>query len=445
MHRILSRRNAIIHPLFTGRRARRLVAGSAPPAAASDLSVFYRVSAPEEHLANLADQLRNDDSVEAAFVKPAPLPADAVNPMLPAADRAPAVTPDFTARQGYLDAAPNGIDARFAWNYPGGSGKDIRIIDVEGAWQLTHEDLIEGNNGLAGGNPLNDVNWRNHGTAVLGVFVSDHNGFGVTGICPGTHARAIAAFGDQINSAAAIHLAADLLSPGDIILVELHRPGPHFGFAGREDQRGFIAVEWWPDDLAAIEYATGRGITVVEAAGNGAEDLDDPLYDANPGPPFGPFPDSWTNPFRRHLVDSGAVLVGAGAPPPGTHGRNHGDNCSRLDFSNYGSAVDAQGWGREVTTCGYGDLQGGDSEDLWYTDTFAGTSSASPMIVGSLGCIQGALRAANRAQLAPLRAREILRQFGTPQQARPGQSALERIGNRPDLRQILLTLIGPPL
>ena len=36
--------------------------------------------------------------------------------------------------------------------------------------------------------------------------------------------------------------------------------------------------------------------------------------------------------------------------------RRHGPDRSRLDFSNFGKAVDVQGWGREVTTCGYGDL-----------------------------------------------------------------------------------------
>ena len=55
----------------------------------------------------------------------------------------------------------------------------------------------------------------------------------------------------------------------------MHRPGPRFNFATRADQRGYIAVEWWPDDFAAILNATNRGIIVVEAAGNGAENLDD--------------------------------------------------------------------------------------------------------------------------------------------------------------------------
>ena len=69
--------------------------------------------------------------------------------------------------------------------------------------------------------------------------------------------------------------------------------------------------------------------------------------------------------------------------------RDWGPDRSRLDFSNYGARVDVQGWGREVTTTGYGDLQGGLNEDLWYTDHFSGTSSASPVVVGALAANAG--------------------------------------------------------
>jgi hypothetical protein len=172
---------------------------------------------------------------------------------------------------------------------------------------------------------------------------------------------------------------------------------------------------------------------VVEAAGNGAENLDDAIYNVRPAG----FPASWTNPFNRNNRDSGAIVVGAGAPPEGTHGRNHGPDRSRLSFSNYGSLIDAQGWGREVTSCGYGDLQGGSSEDLWYTDQFSGTSSASPIVVGALGCVQGALKAIGRIPLSPARARELLRATGSPQQDAPGRPATQRIGNRPNLRQLI--------
>ena len=136
-------------------------------------------------------------------------------------------------------------------------------------------------------------------------------------------------------------------------------------------------------------------------------------------------------------LDSGAIVVGAGAPPPGTHDRDHGPDRSRLGFSNWGSAVDAQGWGREVTTIGYGDLQGGTDEDLWYTDEFSGTSSASPIVVGALGCVQGILRHQSRPPLTPIRARNLLRATGSPQQDAPGRPGSQRIGNRPDLRQFV--------
>src|SRR5262249_39080438 len=158
--------------------------------------------------------------------------------------------------------------------------------------------------------------------------------------------------------------------------------------------------------------------------GNGAEDIDDALYDT-PAPGF---PKDWKNPFKRANRDSGAILVGAGAPPPGTHGRDlYGPDRSRLDFSNYGSSVDVQGWGREVTTCGYGDLQGG-VEDGWYTDEFAGTSSASPVVVGALACMQGICRANHVALLTPATARPLLRATGSPQQDAPGRPAAQRIG-----------------
>ena len=453
---------ATIRPLFGANpeRLRNEIRARALPGVTlddlPDLSAYYRVDAPDEKLDDLAEKLRRHASVAAAYVKPAAQPAvtlktpavtgpyrphasstaqpiDAtvapINDMLPRVDEAPPATPDFTARQIYLQPAPAGIDAVFAWTQPGGSGAGVRIIDIEGEWRFTHEDLTVNQGGVVGGTQPNDLGWRNHGTAVIGEFGGDRNGMGITGICPDANVRAISIFG--LGSAPAIRRAADLLGPGDIILIELHRPGPRSTGVG---QQGFIAIEWWPDDFDAIRYATSRGVIVVEAAGNGAENLDAAIYDT----PGAGFPAGWSNPFRRGTRDSGAILVGAGAPPPGTHGRDHGPDRSRLDFSNFGAAVDAQGWGREVTTAGYGDLQGGSNENYWYTDQFSGTSSASPIVVGALGCIQGNRRARAVATLTPAAARSLLRSTGSPQQDAPGRPATQRIGNRPNLRQTVL-------
>lgn len=433
---LLASAGGTLRPLFgPGARVRvqaasvRALSGTEPP----DLSIYHRVEGLEVDREGLAKRLRALGVVEAAYVKPAPELPLPLNQMLPRASEPPPQTPDFTTQQGYLEAAPGGIDARFAWTQPGGDGANVQIVDIEGAWRFTHEDLLMNQGGVMGGTQLDDIDWRNHGTAVSGELGADRNGFGVTGICPQANERAIS-FEPQ-GSARAIVQAANALRPGDIILIELQRGGPR---ATGADQKGCIAVEWWPDDFDAIRYATSRGIIVVEAAGNGAEDLDDAAYDTpEPG-----FPNNLTNPFHRAGRDSGAILVGAGAPPENTHGRPWGPDRSRLDFSNFGSAVDAQGWGQEVTTCGYGDLQDGGSEDLWYTDQFSGTSSASPIVAGAIACLQGVVRARGLNPLGPGEVRQLLRMTGSRQQDAPGRPATERIGNRPDLRQLIGRMAG---
>src|SRR5205085_1910114 len=45
--------------------------------------------------------------------------------------------------QGYLDPAPLGLDARYAWTLPGGRGENVRVCDIEYSWNLTHSDLID--------------------------------------------------------------------------------------------------------------------------------------------------------------------------------------------------------------------------------------------------------------------------------------------------------------
>jgi Subtilase family len=441
----LAQQGVALEPLFGVSEARleqeadmlaQQVSGPVP-----DLTPYYRVRADDGRLDALAPELAALPGVAGAYVKPAPEPAsvmqgDAVVTQAPAPPRAaPAVTADFVARQGYLNAAPEGVDAHWAHTQAGGRGAGVQIIDVEGAWQLGHEDLLQNMGGVVAGVPTADLAWRNHGTAVFGEFGGDDNGLGVLGIAPDANARAASIFGD-VGSAGAIRAAADHLNAGDIILIELHRPGPRHNFAERLDQAGYIAMEWWPDDFAAIRYAIARGVIVVEAAGNGAENLSDALYD-QPGPGF---PATWSNPFNPANPSSEAVLVGAGAPPPGTHGADHGPDRSRLGFSNHGARVDAQGWGREVTTTGYGGLQGGADETVWYTDTFSGTSSASPIVVGALASIQGILAARGMPRLTPAQAIGVLRATGSLQTDGPGMPATQRIGNRPDIRAAIAAL-----
>jgi hypothetical protein len=455
---LLSDSDATMRPLF-GDTEERVQARAAavttteaePPL---DMHLYYFVDAPEDQLDQLAKRLAALPAVAGAYVTPAPepakgtleappssverrvtqppsrlLPLEGINEMMPSTLEAPSATIDFTPREAYLDAAPTGIDARYAWTLPGGHGASVQVIDCEGAWRFTHEDLTVNQGGIIR-TPTNDPGWRNHGTAVVGVIGGDVNTFGITGIAPHAHVRGCSIF-DAGSLPGAIVAAADRLQPGDIILIEVQYGHP---------TKGYTATEWWPADFAAIRYAVNRGCIVVEAAGNGNNNLDDVVYNT----PLSGFPADWRNPFNPANPSSGAVMVGAGNPPSGTHGRTqhptYGEvyvDRARCFFSNYGSRVDCQGWGWEVTTAGYGDLQGGSSEDLWYTDQFSGTSSASPIVVGALASVQGILRAAGRVSLTPARARELLQKTGSPQQDAPGRPRSQRIGNRPNLRQLI--------
>jgi hypothetical protein len=417
-----------------------------------DLSIYYRVEAPDERLDELAERLRQVGAVEAAYVKPPAEPAQIrLNDMAPSVEEAPVVTPDFTARQGHLGAAPTGIEAQYASTVPGGRGAGVNVIDIEWGWNFNHEDLRQNQGGVVSGTNSTD---NNHGTAVLGEFSGDLNTFGITGISSDAQVSAVSLVTN--STAQAIRIAADRLRPGDIMLLEVHRAGPRS--PSGSGQFGYIAIEWWPDDFDAIRYAISKGVIVVEAGGNGGQNLDDTVYDNR----LAGFPTSWKNPFNPANPSSGAVIVGAGMPPAGTHGRNFqpswGDlyaDRGRCFFSNYGARVDAQGWGWEVTSTGYGDLQGGSDSNLWYTDQFSGTSSASPILVGTLACVQGVLRAQGRIPLSPARARELLRATGSPQQDgpaftfipnmtgtgypqnHPARPSTQRIGNRPNLRQLI--------
>ena len=256
--------------------------------------------------------------------------------------RGEAATNDLRPSQGYLDDPPDGIGAAAAWTRPGGRGQGVRIIDVEGAWRFSHEDLI--GTALAYGQPggrrrapqprhqrprharrpprrarrERDLPRRADPRRLLPAG-------GPLGQRPRHPAR-------RRPAAPRRHHAARDDAPRPE-----HAPGRH-------DAQGYVPVSYWPDDLTAIQYATALGILVVEAAGNGAQHLDDDVY-AGPGPGFRP---TRLNPFVRDGLDSGGILVGAGAPPSG----DHGPDRSRLPFSNWGTAIDAQGWGRDVATTG---------------------------------------------------------------------------------------------
>ncbi|MFN0248519.1 MAG: S8 family peptidase [Kofleriaceae bacterium] len=319
----------------------------------------------------------------------------------------PIITPSFESYQGYLGPAPHGIDAPAAWRR-GQRGAGVWFADIEGGWNAKHEDLPGDRITHVGGKPINDWTWRAHGTAVLGEVVGKDNGKGVVGIAPDVERVFTSSIGGT-SVADAIDVAARKLRPGDVLLIELQSSGP---------RGAWIPVEWWNDVFDAIKAATDRGVVVIEAAGNGYEDLDHRAYQGR---------------FDRSKRDSGAIVVGAGAPP-----RTGFADRERLDFSNYGARVDVQGWGRKVATLDYGDLQDCSTTseaDRHYTGEFSGTSSASPIVAGAAVILEGVARS-KRGVITPRELRDLLRRTGTPQ---AGDTS-KHIGPRPDLARAMREL-----
>ncbi len=361
--------------------------------------------------ARIAARLRKQKSVWSVHVAPRPVPA-------PAADGPSTASRNFEPAQGYLHSPPNGIGALDVRAVRGATGKGVTVCDIEGNWNTNHEDLPAGIP-LLGGTVINNLGWRNHGTAVLGEIVGKRGPAGVVGIAPDAKAATHSAVVNGVfNTAAAIAGATAKLKAGDVILIELQATGPN----GK-----YVAMQYWDDVFSAIVAATEKGITVVEAAGNGDENFDLAVFN---------------NTGLQKL--SGAIVVGAGVPPtnffdnfgfgaamPGYS--KIGVQRSRIWFSNYGKIVDVQGWGWHVTTLGYGDAQGGTDENRWYTHRFSGTSSASPIVTGAVACLQGRAKAKLGAPLTPAKVRNLLLTTGTPQVAGPGVPLSQRIGRLPDL------------
>jgi hypothetical protein len=317
-------------------------------------------------------------------------------------------TPDFVSGQNYLEPAPTGVDAFAAWAWhPAGAGvPEFLFVDIEYSWNVDHEDF--GDVAVLNGTPEPDMN---HGTAVLGVVVACDSDFGMKGI-----AHRIAAGGvnwaNEPSGAAVFDRAASFLMPGEIYLIELHTsgPGPIPGWVCECNcgQFGYVPMEWDQSLFDSIQLHTAAGLIVVEAGGNGGMDLDDPFYGGL---------------FDRSLRDSGAILVGAGSP--GTHA----PEC----WTNYGSRIDCQGYGNSVFSTGVGNLWDPGDENQWYTNSFSGTSSASPVVTGCAAVIQNLAQQTFGLTLDAITLRAALSLYGTAQ----GDPQSKHIGVLPDLAALL--------
>ncbi len=205
--------------------------------------------------------------------------------------------------------------------------------------------------------------------------------------------------------AAVIEDAVLHLNAGDLLVIEQHAP--------LVDDYG--PIEYFEPVFKALQLATARGIHCVAAAGNGFSNLDDSKYEGV---------------FDLKNRDSGCIIVGAVDSPRGPRARQ------RSWFSNYGSRIDAFGYGEDVVTTGYGDLFDGrlGNRLVSYTALFSGTSSATPIVAGAVANLVGIAKAKGMV-LTPGQIREALRATGTPQEGENKDQ--ERVGNLPNIPALL--------
>lgn len=301
-----------------------------------------------------------------------------------------------------IQPAPNGVDAIYAWQVPGGAGDDVRVADIESGWRLDHDELLTADIRRLSVFGSNQVD---HGTAVAGIVVGSDNGVGTIGIVPNAGFELITAdrgLGPPGNLAAAIGIAAARLGAGDVLLLEAALPF-------RPGNNPDVLLEFRRSEQVAIGIATSRGITVIEPAGNGGLNLDafPALAHTRPGSPT--------------FVDSGAIVVGAAeltGPASDVWARTFSSFGSRVDCFAAGSGIRAPS---SAATNSY--------------QFFGGTSGASAIIAGLVASLQAMTRASGQAPLLPADIRLLLRSasLGTL----PGDPLGARIGAMPDLRLII--------
>jgi serine protease len=362
---------------------------------------YYYIDGPvETDLDQLAAELREWQSVETAYVdRPGP------DPIVNAGDdpRSP--------NQGYLDPAPDGIDAEYAWTITGGDGAGQRVIDLERGWTLDHEDLVAQGATLLHGTLLDTS--RSHGTSVLGEICSVDNALGCVGIVPNLAAVHTVSY-HMSSRADAIFAALANMSFGDVLLLEAQVTGSN----------GLLApIEVFDAEFDAIRLATALGIAVVEAGGNGDN--------VSTGQNL----DTYTNAAGRRILDpssadfrdSGAVIATA-ASSSAPH--------TRMPWAPFGARINCYGWGQNVDTCASSDA----GATNLYTGSFNGTSSASPIVTGAALAVQGVLQASRGYRFSPKQLREVLSDPATGTHASPSETTA--IGVLPNLRGILDNVLG---
>lgn len=411
----LKRLAANMQPLIPQGAARS--AAERAPLERHNLTRYYKISAASlqgRDAEELVRALKRNPLVESAQVEPKPVsmskqrptPSTDADAIAPEAGERAAGIPDYTNCEGknaricqnYMgppDPASSywklgGVNAFEAHRINDHLGDKVRLVsDESDHWDYEHVDLPK---------PFIE-HWHaephrtgSHDTSSAGIMFGRANGFGVTGIAPKAQA------GYTKYGAEGLVDLRNVLQAGDVLQIGVQYDisdgcGPNVDC--------LLPVETVDLAFDAISYLTQeKGVHVILAAANGGVDLDAPHHQGR---------------YDRRRNDSGAIYVGAGSPETG----------ARNDFSEYGSRVDVFSWGSNVTTTTW--KQG---RHQLYTIGFAGTSSANPIIAGSVAWLQSLARERGLGNIAPKQMRQLLVDSGKPL---PVVDPGKNIGTQPDL------------
>ncbi|MBB3753778.1 hypothetical protein FHT44_006300 [Mycolicibacterium sp. BK634] len=339
--------------------------------------------------------------------------------------------------QHYLSASPTGVDALYAWTQPGGDGSQVQIADVENNFHLDHEDLWDADISWITSPDLIPPDYQdrmkdlNHGTMSLGVLAMCDNTVGGVGIVP--HAKVMITTGwyqltdgtYKYELANTILTAASRLQAGDVLLVEW------------ETAKTFLPVEVRPAVFRAIAEACGKGIIVIEPAGNGPEngavgryyDFETLVVSSTGQRSLRAFPEA---------ADSGAIMVGAcntesGPPFPATNYTGRGARVNCFAPGNRVFTTLAQGQELMIQDGPGGPMVPNPFAGEHYK-WFTGTSSASAIMAGVAASTQSMAKTILGWHFTP---REMRAMLSAPQLGTASKTpATDRIGIMPDLRKI---------
>lgn len=424
----------------------------------ADLAQWYSMYVPAGvSLTGVIDKLQRDELVEIAYLDPKVISASlrddgGLGPGDGFKDQ------DIRRGQTYGKGSRFwGIDAEYAHTFKGGKGEGVTYTDIENGWNAQHEDisklrepgvLIDKFEGASMNRDDSD-----HGTPVVSILSADHNDVGINGLLPAAKVQVASGKWKSLapshnNLKKAILRAIVNSEPGDVILLEYQLGGvlgqpsggchdPSAQVGTKDSQVGYLPLEYSHIYNDLIRFAVSIGIHVVEPAGNGSQNFDDPCFDVEPGR------------YAKYRHRTGAIMVGAGSAPHDASYEGQGFEKVfhdlekapgvRMGFSNYGRHVHLQGWGQTVSAAGHAGKGLPEGMNSDYT-LFSGTSSASPIVASAVGAISGIAKA-HGMSVNPLVMRELLVRTGTWSRFYNPQ---EHIGPLPNLRRAIPRLLRLP-